>query len=128
MSYAGFGYLDYQHNPKAYCAKLVSKLVEPEDYAEKILALPIQELNLSVRARKCTTKLNITTVGDLVRHTAKDLLACRNFGRASLNEVRVSLAENIGYRLRGDNREIVAAAIEAYFAVFNKAGSTQCNS
>jgi DNA-directed RNA polymerase subunit alpha len=63
--------------------------------------LPITELNLSVRARKCTTKLGITTIGDLVRRTAEDLLECKNFGVTSLNEVREKLSER-GLKLRGD--------------------------
>jgi len=63
--------------------------------------LPITELNLSVRARKCTTKLGITTIGDLVRRTAEDLLECKNFGVTSLNEVREKLTER-GLKLRGD--------------------------
>ena len=63
--------------------------------------MPITELNLSVRARKCTTKLGIMTVGDLVRRTAEDLLECKNFGVTSLNEVREKLADR-GLKLRGD--------------------------
>lgn len=63
--------------------------------------LPITDLNLSVRARKCTTKLGITTIGDLVRRTAEDLLECKNFGVTSLNEVREKLTER-GLKLRGD--------------------------
>lgn len=66
-----------------------------------LLEAPISELNLSVRARKCTTKLGITTVGDLVRHNAENLLECRNFGVTSLNEVREKLAEH-GLKLKGE--------------------------
>jgi DNA-directed RNA polymerase subunit alpha len=80
--------------------------VEPEAVVasadeQEIHGLPITELNLSVRARKCTTKLGIMTVGDLIRRTAEDLLECKNFGVTSLNEVREKLAER-GLRLRGD--------------------------
>jgi len=73
----------------------------PSSDDQEIYGLPIAELNLSVRARKCTTKLGITTIGDLVRRTADDLLECKNFGVTSLNEVRERLAER-GLRLRGD--------------------------
>ena len=75
--------------------------VEPSEDEQQIHALPITELNLSVRARKCTTKLGITTIGDLVRRTAEDLLECKNFGVTSLNEVREKLAER-NLKLRGD--------------------------
>jgi len=77
---------------------------EPSEVAadeQEMHGLPITELNLSVRARKCTTKLGITTIGDLVRRTAEDLLECKNFGVTSLNEVREKLAER-GLKLRGD--------------------------
>jgi len=74
---------------------------EPSADEQQINALPITELNLSVRARKCTTKLGITTIGDLVRRTAEDLLECKNFGVTSLNEVREKLTER-SLKLRGD--------------------------
>jgi DNA-directed RNA polymerase subunit alpha len=67
----------------------------------KFTALPVTELNLSVRARKCTTKLGIMTIGELVRRTAEDLMECKNFGVTSLNEVRERLAERAS-RLRGE--------------------------
>ncbi|MCE9631672.1 MAG: tetratricopeptide repeat protein [Planctomycetia bacterium] len=75
--------------------------VEPSADEQEIYALPITELNLSVRARKCTTKLGINSIGDLVRRTAEDLLECKNFGVTSLNEVREKLTER-GLKLRGD--------------------------
>ena len=68
---------------------------------QEIMGLSIGELNLSVRARKCTTKLGINTIGELVRRTAEDLLECKNFGVMSLNEVREKLAER-GIKLRGE--------------------------
>jgi DNA-directed RNA polymerase subunit alpha len=78
--------------------------VEPSEVAadeQEMHGLPIAELNLSVRARKCTSKLGINTIGDLVRRTAEDLLECKNFGVTSLNEVREKLSER-GLKLRGD--------------------------
>jgi len=58
-----------------------------------MLARPIADLNLSVRARKCMTKLGIATIGELLSHTGDDLLECKNFGVTSLNEVRERLTE-----------------------------------
>lgn len=75
--------------------------LEPTEDQQEIHGLPITELNLSVRARKCTNKLGIATIGDLVRRTAEDLLECKNFGVTSLNEVREKLSEK-GLKLRGD--------------------------
>ncbi|MFM8415573.1 MAG: DNA-directed RNA polymerase subunit alpha C-terminal domain-containing protein [Planctomycetota bacterium] len=77
------------------------EVIEASEDQQEIHALPITELNLSVRARKCTTKLGIASIGDLVRRTAEDLLECKNFGVTSLNEVREKLAEK-GLKLRGD--------------------------
>jgi DNA-directed RNA polymerase subunit alpha len=73
----------------------------PSADEQEIYSLPITELNLSVRARKCTTKLGIATIGELVRRTGEDLMECKNFGVTSLNEVREKLAER-GLKLRGD--------------------------
>ena len=63
--------------------------------------MPITELNLDVRARKATTKLNVLTVRDLTRLTAEDLMECKNFGLTSLKYVREALAER-GLSLAGD--------------------------
>ena len=62
---------------------------------------PLTFLDLSVRARKCMNRLNITTVGELIRRTADELLDCKNFGVTSLNEIREKLTEH-GLKLRGE--------------------------
>ena len=73
--------------------------MSPEERA--ILGRPISELNLSVRSRKCMSKLNIQTLGDLVSRSGDDLMECKNFGVTSLNEVREKLTEH-GLKLRND--------------------------
>ncbi len=75
-----------------------SHLTEDE---QALLGRPIAELNLSVRARKCMTRLHINTIGELIRKTGDDMLECKNFGVTSLNEVREKLGE-IGLKMRGD--------------------------
>jgi DNA-directed RNA polymerase subunit alpha len=77
----------------------VDEPISPEERAK--LAMPITELNLSVRARKCMNKLGITTVGELIAHTQDQLLECKNFGVTSLNEVRDKLSE-LGLKLKND--------------------------
>ena len=82
----------------------VETTYEPEALSpdeQALLGKPIAELNLSVRARKCMVRLNITTVGELVRRTGDELLECKNFGVTSLNEVREKLTQ-YGIKLRGD--------------------------
>ncbi|GIW88865.1 MAG: RNA polymerase subunit alpha domain protein [Isosphaeraceae bacterium] len=73
--------------------------VSPEERA--LLAKPITDLALSVRARKCMTRLNIQTVGQLIQRTGDELLEIKNFGVTSLNEVRDKLAQ-LGLKLKGD--------------------------
>jgi DNA-directed RNA polymerase subunit alpha len=71
-------------------AEPIEELTQEE---KALLAKPISDLNLSVRARKCMTKLGIQTVGELIVHTGDELMECKNFGVTSLNEVREKLAE-----------------------------------
>jgi len=59
----------------------------------------VDELQLSVRARKCLQKLNLHGVGEVVRTTEAELLGCKNFGVTSLNEIKKALA-NFGLSLR----------------------------
>ena len=66
-----------------------------------LLAKSIGDLNLSVRARKCMTKLGIQTVGELIVHTGDELMECKNFGVTSLNEVREKLTEH-GLKLKNE--------------------------
>jgi DNA-directed RNA polymerase subunit alpha len=73
--------------------------LSPEEQA--VMNKPVMDLNLSVRARKCMNKLNISTVGELCSRTADELLEAKNFGMTSLNEVRDKLAA-MGLKLRGD--------------------------
>ncbi len=68
---------------------------------QAVLAKPVTELNLSVRARKCMNRLGITSMGDLVQRSADELLDSKNFGVTSLTEVREKL-RNFGLTLRGD--------------------------
>ena len=57
------------------------------------LMLPIQELDLTVRAMNCLEGENIQTIGDLCRRTEDDLLKLRNFGRTTLNEIKKKLED-----------------------------------
>jgi len=80
-------------------------LPSPEDLEkaamQNLLARPISDLYLSVRARRCMIRLAISTIGELVAKTEGDLLECKQFGVTSLNEVREKLAEK-KLKLKGD--------------------------
>lgn len=69
---------------------------EPED---GVLSKSIDEVQLSVRARKCLAKLNVHTLGELVRRTEAELLGCKNFGVTSLNEIKQAIGA-LGLSLR----------------------------
>jgi len=60
---------------------------------------PVEDLQLSVRARKCLQKLNLHTIGELCRTTEAELLGCKNFGVTSLNEIKKALG-SLGLSLR----------------------------
>ena len=66
---------------------------------EGLLNKPVDDLQLSVRARKALQKLNIRTLGDLTSRTDAELLGCKNFGVTSLNEIKKAIG-NIGLSLR----------------------------
>ena len=61
--------------------------------SEALLTKPVSEMELSVRARRCLQRLNIERLGDLIQHTEAELLATRNFGVTSLNEIKARLTE-----------------------------------
>lgn len=52
----------------------------------------VDELELSVRSANCLKHANIKLIGDLVQKTEAEILATKNFGRKSLNEIKEILA------------------------------------
>jgi len=60
---------------------------------QKIYDTPIEELDLSVRAYNCLKRSNITRVGQVLTMNRDDLLAVRNFGEKSLNELAERLQQ-----------------------------------
>jgi DNA-directed RNA polymerase subunit alpha len=57
---------------------------------------PIEDLALSVRAYNCLKRSGLMTVGQVLEKTEDELLALRNFGRKSYDELRDRLIE-LGY-------------------------------
>lgn len=54
----------------------------------EILDRSVDELELSVRSYNCLKNANIRTIRDLVQRTEREMLATKNFGKKSLNEIR----------------------------------------
>ncbi|MDA0215409.1 MAG: tetratricopeptide repeat protein [Planctomycetota bacterium] len=63
-----------------------------------ILDTPITDFELSARARNCLKKVEIRTLGDLLRVTEAELMAFKNFGETSINEIK-SMLNSRGLRL-----------------------------
>jgi DNA-directed RNA polymerase subunit alpha len=72
---------------------------EGDDAEEGIKALPIEELQLSVRSYNCLKREGVNTVGDLVQKSEPELTDIRNFGQKSIEEVKAKL-EDMGLSLR----------------------------
>src|SRR3569833_881028 len=57
------------------------------------LALPIEEMDLTVRSYNCLKREGIHSIGELVGRSEADLLDIRNFGQKSIDEVKGKLAK-----------------------------------
>ena len=69
-------------------AKNTKVMVEKaESKRERILEMPIEDLELSVRSYNCLKRANISTVQDLANKTEADMMKVRNLGKKSLDEV-----------------------------------------
>ncbi len=61
-----------------------------------LLDTPVTDFELSVRARTCLKKMNIRTLGDLIRINEAELMSYKNFGESSLEEIkRMLVAKNL---------------------------------
>ena len=69
---------------------------EDEDPTSQI---PIEELQLSVRAYNCLKRAQINSVSDLLDYTQEDLLEIKNFGQKSADEVIEALQQRLGITL-----------------------------
>src|SRR5437588_734235 len=91
------------HNPDLHIASLNSKgKLEIELVVERgpspaeadtiaAFAMPIEDLDLTVRSYNCLKREGIHTVGELVSRSEADLLDIRNFGAKSIDEVKMKL-------------------------------------
>lgn len=69
---------------------LVSK---EDDQKTKLLDMPIEDMDLSVRSYNCLKRANINTVEDLTKKSREDMLKVRNLGLKSIDEVFEKLTE-----------------------------------
>lgn len=96
------------------------RLARPESAAAPVLThttqpqvegydTPIEDLQLSVRAYNCLKRSGLTTVGAILERTEEELLALRNFGEKSYEELRDRLVERGFPAPRTDTRRVAAA-------------------
>ena len=72
------------------------ELISPPDNEElqRKLDMPVNGLDLSVRALNCLEMAGIKTVRELVAHAEDDLLGVRNFGKTTLLEIKTKLRDH----------------------------------
>ena len=86
------------------CAQMASTDIlvsREEDKQIKLMELPIEEMDLSVRSYNCLKRAGINTVEDLTKKSRGDMLKVKNLGIKSIDEVIAKL-ESYGLSLRRD--------------------------
>ena len=81
---------------------------------QDLFNMPVEQLDLSVRAMNCLRRSGISTVGELVSTGEKELLGLRNFGQKSRQEVQERLkALGLNFSLSIDGEEEDEAEVSA---------------
>jgi DNA-directed RNA polymerase subunit alpha len=75
--------------------KLVRESVEDtlKPKSQEEINKDIEDLNFSVRSFNCLRRYGIVSVGDLIQKTEEEIMNLRNFGKKSLDEIKLKLAE-----------------------------------
>jgi DNA-directed RNA polymerase subunit alpha len=79
-------------------------------------AMPIEDLDLTVRSYNCLKREGIHTVGELVSRSEADLLDIRNFGAKSIDEVKLKLA-GLGLQLKDSPPGFDPSAVAAEYSI-----------
>ena len=80
-----------------------SIMVEKEESKkERVLEMPIEELELSVRSYNCLKRAGIYSVEDLTNKTEAQMMKVRNLGKKSLDEVVLKL-RNLGLGFKSED-------------------------
>ena len=88
-------FVDYAQVSRADEEEQVVRLSIPEE----LYNMPVTNLNLSVRTMNCLRRGNIETVGQIINKRESELLALRNFGQKSKEEIEERL-EELGLSLK----------------------------
>jgi DNA-directed RNA polymerase subunit alpha len=79
-------------------------------------AMPIEDLDLTVRSYNCLKREGIHTVGELVSRSEADLLDIRNFGAKSIDEVKLKLA-TLGLQLKDSPPGFDPSAVSTEYSI-----------
>ena len=88
-------FVDYARVSRADEEEQVVRLSIPEE----LYNMPVTDLNLSARTMNCLRRGNIETVGQIIGKGESELLALRNFGEKSKEEIEERL-EELGLSLK----------------------------
>ena len=94
---------------------------EEESIPSRVAEAPIEELELTVRAYNCLKRAGITKIGEILKRMEKgedEMLAIRNFGKKSLDELVEKLSEK-GYM------NVIGVDLSAYLGGGNGADSEE---
>lgn len=99
----------------SYSMAFDEKSQRERDQHNAVLDVPVTDFELSVRSRNCLRQMNIRTLGDLLRVSETELLAYKNFGETSLNEIKAMLLQK-GLKLgQAAQRQVAEAPRQATF-------------
>jgi len=86
-------------NPLRDLNELETSQADYQDEINPESQIPIEELQLSVRAYNCLKRAQINSVADLLDYSQEDLLEIKNFGQKSAEEVIEALQKRLGITL-----------------------------
>ena len=83
---------------------------------------PVTDFELSVRARNCLKKMEIRTLGDLLKVSENELLSYKNFGETSLVEIKQMLtARNLRLGQGAEGNQVSRIHQDRYEELLNHA-------
>jgi DNA-directed RNA polymerase subunit alpha len=95
-------HLDKLDDPEFTDAIKVLMKKSTDDPRQKALEMPIEELELSVRAYNCLRRASINNVQDLVNKTENEMRKIRNLGKISLEEV-INKVKELGLSFKNED-------------------------
>lgn len=103
-------FVDYDENYVEFEKEAIAEEA-PDAEIDRIMNMPISEIELSVRSANCIAGTDAKTIADLAQKSEQEMLKYRNFGKKSLNEIKTVLGE-LGLSL-GMSRDEIKNALKA---------------